>query len=136
MNMNILPSDIIVNVKLTNNLSGFLLAQAEVAIGCIKTTGWQILMSKYVDPNIKDRVFVKPPSFKDRSDNWHPTVYLEDKELFGIVEAKILEAYNRLQNEQVGEQPSSLIGKDLTEIDEGIKKQTEEESKDMDNIPF
>jgi hypothetical protein len=103
MKMNIDPSDIEIKIKLLK--SEKTLAQATITLfGEWIEKGWRINRSKNEHPTFHDYIWIQSPCFKSK-EKWHEMVYIDNRQLYEEVQAKIFDAYIRekSKNDAVGE---------------------------------
>ncbi|MEI6462977.1 MAG: hypothetical protein WCO33_04950 [bacterium] len=79
------------DVKIYLRQDRYMLAQAEVSIGCLKISGFRVMKNK---PQYgEDSVFVVEPRVKLGEKNYKSIFFLDDREQWGVLQNKIKNAY-------------------------------------------
>lgn len=87
--------DIEVQVKLSSNPK--ILAQALIKIlGVIVIHGFTIQESQEVDPLFQEKIWIQPPRIK-LGYYWKTILFIEDKQLWQALQAKIYNSYRTLK---------------------------------------
>lgn len=119
MKMNIDPSDIKIKIKLLS--SSTILAQATVILfNTWEEHAWKVLKSKKIHDIFQDSVWIQSPSYNAYG-KWKELVFIDDPELYNIVQEKIYRAYKYTKDKEESLNPSQnnneLTEKDYEAID-------------------
>jgi DNA-binding cell septation regulator SpoVG len=113
-------NDIKIKIKLLNSEN--LLAQATVILfGSWEEHGWKILKSNRVHPTFQEEIWIQSPSYKSFGE-WKDIVFIDDRELYELVQEKIYDAYHMARSKKQGQ--------------ESAKEKKSEEEINIDEIPI
>lgn len=91
--MNIGIQDIKVKIKILSS-SSKTLAQASVTLfDCWTEHGWRIMTSEHLHPKFQESIWIQSPCYR-AGVTWKEMVFIDDKNLYELVQTKIYDSYS------------------------------------------